>query len=55
MTSEAIENRINKGTIIEGLFGMIDILGYKNLIKNNIYSYFIHICYNCIHIRIWLP
>jgi len=48
MTSETIENRIRKGTKIEGLFGMFDILGYKSLIKNDI-DYCIDIYYNCIY------
>ena len=48
MTSETIENRIRKGTKIEGLFGMFDILGYKSLIKNDI-DYYIDIYYNYIY------
>ena len=35
MTSEAIEIQGRKGTKIEGLFGMFDILGYKSLIKKD--------------------
>ncbi len=50
MTSEAIEIQGRKGTKIEGLFGMFDILGYKSLIKKDI-DYVLNVYYNSIYNR----